>query len=81
MTFDWATRLASAGSQAAALHDPRHRRVTCVATTWAELASSLSSCAASARPGPGATSALPLKPDMWGATSDVRFGPIADIGC
>jgi hypothetical protein len=24
-------------------------------------------------------SALPLKADMCGATSDVRFGPIADI--
>jgi hypothetical protein len=27
-----------------------------------------------------AMSALPLKADMCGATADVRFGPIADIG-
>jgi hypothetical protein len=27
-----------------------------------------------------AMSALPPKADMCGATSDVRFGPIADIG-
>jgi len=26
-------------------------------------------------------SALPPKADMCGATRDVRFGPIADIGC